>query len=45
MSLQSEFNKGFHGEIPAHLKTDPKKDKPAVKKQKNKLPEGYKTIK
>tara|TARA_R100000008_G_scaffold11290_1_gene5667 strand:+ start:178 stop:312 length:135 start_codon:yes stop_codon:yes gene_type:complete len=35
MSLQSEFNKGFHGEIPAHLKTDPKKDKPAVKKQKN----------
>jgi len=33
MSLQSDFNKGFHGQIPAHLKTKP--DKPIQKKQKN----------
>ena len=35
MTLEKEFNKGFHGQIPAHLKPDPKKDTPAVKKQKN----------
>tara|TARA_R100001082_G_scaffold5310_1_gene3703 strand:+ start:421 stop:540 length:120 start_codon:yes stop_codon:yes gene_type:complete len=35
MTIESEFQKGFHGQIPAHLKTDPKKDKPELKKQKN----------
>ena len=35
MTLEKEFNNGFHGQIPVHLKTDPKKDKPTAKKQKN----------
>ena len=38
MSLEKEFNKGFHGQIPAHLKT--KKAKPALKKVKNILAPG-----
>ena len=33
MSLQSDFNKGFHGQIPAHLKTK-QEDAPRSKRQK-----------
>ena len=34
MTIQSEFNKGFHGKIPDSLKTKDK-DKPAVRRKTN----------
>ena len=37
MTLQSDFNKGFHGKIPKHLKAKDD-DKPKVRKKiKNKI--------
>ena len=35
MTLQSDFNKGFHGQIPDWLKTKDK-DEPDVRKKKTK---------